>query len=265
MRASRTLNPRTLIQKTLVAQTVVALSLVMMLQAACALGWIKPQVMVSPAIMVSTLWQLLQQGSIAADLYVTLSSVLQALLLAVFVGTAGGTLMHRYARLRAVLQPVVSSWYAIPVFAFYPMLIALLGLNQRPVVAIGTLFAIVAMAANTLDGLDRLPSSLIKSARLMGLSRMRAAFSLMLPAVLPSLMTGFKLAATYAFIGVIAAEFILSTRGLGHAIAFAYNDFDTRTMYALMLLVLILSGTVQMILLFTEQRLLRHQATLGAA
>ena len=43
-----------------------------------------------------------------------------------------------------MLQPVVSSWYAVPVFAFYPMLIAFLGLSQRPVVAIGVLFAVAA-------------------------------------------------------------------------------------------------------------------------
>lgn len=245
------------------ARILLAAALLILLQLACELRWIKPQVMVSPLIMASALWDLLTQGVITADLNATLCSALQALLLAVVLGITGGALMHRYPRLRATLQPVVSSWYAVPVFAFYPMLIAMLGLNQRPVVAIGTLFAVVAMAVNTLDGLDRLPVSLIKSARLLQLSRPRMIFSLVLPAVLPSLMTGFKLAATYAFIGVIAAEFILSTHGLGHAIAYAYNDFDLRTMYALMLLVLILSGTVQLGLLFIERRLLLHHATLG--
>ena len=244
---------------------VFALALVALLHIACELRWIKPQVMVSPLIMGSTLWQLLQQGTMTNDLVTTLSSVLQALSLAVILGMGIGALMHRHGRLRVVLQPVVSSWYAVPVFAFYPMLIALLGLNQRPVVAIGILFAVVAMAVNTLDGLDRLPVSLLKSARLMQLSRQRLIFRLVLPAVLPALVTGFKLAATYAFIGVIAAEFILSTQGLGHAIAYAYNDFDTRTMYALMLLVLMLSGFVQLGLLFLERRLLRHRSTLGGA
>ena len=121
------------------------------------------------------------------------------------------------------------------------------------------------MMINTLNGLDQLPTSLLKSARLMQLSRVNLIFRILLPAALPSLMTGFKLAATYAFIGVIAAEFILSTNGLGHAIAYAYNDFDMRTMYALMLLVLLLSGAVQLILLRMERRLMRHRATLGSA
>ena len=253
------------LSRLLMVQCLFAFAVVALLHIACELRWIKPQVMVSPLIMASTLVHLLKRGTIAADVAATLSSALQALSLAIILGMTGGTLMYRYRRLRDVLQPIVSSWYAVPVFAFYPMLIALLGLNQRPVVAIGTLFAVVAMAVNTLDGLDRLPVSLLKSARLMQLSRARTLFSLVLPAALPALITGFKLAATYAFIGVIAAEFILSTHGLGHAIAYAYNDFDMRTMYALMLLVLILSGAVQLGLLLLERRLLRHRATLGSS
>jgi len=251
------------ISRILVAQICVAVVGVLLLQLACELRWVKPQTLVSPLVMVCTLWGLLTQGKITADLVTTLSSAVQALSLAVVLGMIGGALMHRFGRLRAVLQPVVSSWYAVPVFAFYPMLIALLGLNQRPVVAIGTLFAVVVMAVNTLDGLDRLPVSVVKSARLMHLSSARTVCSLMLRAVLPALITGFKLAATYAFIGVIAAEFILSTQGLGHAIAYAYNDFDMRSMYALMLLVLILSGAVQLMLLLLERRVLLHRATLG--
>lgn len=238
--------------------------LVLLLEILCIQGWIKPQVLVAPDVMVRTLWHLLRQGVLIADLQSTLGSVLQALLLAIGLGTFGGWLMYRFARLRAVLQPLVSSWYAVPVFAFYPVLIAFLGLNQRPVVAIGVLFAVVAVMVNTLNGLDQLPRILLQSAQLMGLSHSGRIFRVMLPAALPALMTGFKLAATYAFIGVIAAEFILSTQGLGHAIAYAYNDFDTRTMYALMLLVLLLSGAVQLTLLRIERRLMLHRSTLGS-
>jgi NitT/TauT family transport system permease protein len=55
------------------------------------------------------------------------------------------------------------------------------------------------------------------------------------------LFTGIKLAFAYAFIGVIASEFILSGQGIGYAIAYAYNNFDNRNMYGLMLLVILLA------------------------
>ena len=68
-----------------------------------------------------------------------------------------------------------------------------------------------------------------------------------------------KLALAYSFIGVIAGEFILSGGGLGYSIAYAYNDFDNQTMYALMMFVLIVVTVVNARAHVWEQRLLRRR------
>jgi NitT/TauT family transport system permease protein len=228
------------------------------------MGWVQSQVMVPPTVMVRTLWKLLHSDAMVADIVITFSEAFQSLVIAVVLGMVLGWLMHRWSRLSDVLYPVLSSWYSIPVFALYPMLIAFMGLNQRPVIAIGVLMAFSAMALNMLHGLQSIPNVLNKSARVMGVRNFAFLLHVQLPAILPSLMTGFKMAATYAFIGVIMAEFILSPRGLGHAISFAYNDFDTRSMYALMLLVIFVSASVQWVLIQIERRVLAHRATLGS-
>jgi NitT/TauT family transport system permease protein len=67
-----------------------------------------------------------------------------------------------------------------------------------------------------------------------------------------------KLAVAYSVIGVVAAEFILATAGVGKRIAFAYNDFDTRTMYALMLLIIVAVMVLNGLLHGWEQRLHRR-------
>lgn len=239
-------------------------SFLFLLELVCQLGWVQSQVMVPPTVMVHTLWKLLHSDAMVADIAVTFGAAFQALVIAVVLGMVLGWLMHRWSRLRDVVYPVMSSWYSIPVFALYPMLIAFMGLNQRPVIAIGVLMAFAAMALNTLRGLQSIQTVLNKSARIMGVSHFSFLLRVQLPAILPSLMTGFKMAATYAFIGVIMAEFILSPRGLGHAISFAYNGFDTRTMYALMLLVILVSASVQWVLIQIERRVLAHRATLGS-
>jgi NitT/TauT family transport system permease protein len=66
-----------------------------------------------------------------------------------------------------------------------------------------------------------------------------------------------KLAVAYAFIGVIASEFILSGAGVGYAIAHAYNDFENRTMYGLMLLVVLAVGAANALLDAATRRLRR--------
>ena len=81
-----------------------------------------------------------------------------------------------------------------------------------------------------------------------------------LPSAAPYLFTGLKLALAYAFIGVIAGEFILSGGGLGFSIAYAYNDFDSQTMYALMMFVLVIAVVMNGALHIWEQRLLKKRA-----
>jgi NitT/TauT family transport system permease protein len=82
---------------------------------------------------------------------------------------------------------------------------------------------------------------------------------LKLPSAAPHLFTGVKLAVSYGFIAVVASEFILAPAGLGHEIAFAYNDFNNRRMYALMLLLLIVATCVNMVLHGLDQRLARRR------
>jgi NitT/TauT family transport system permease protein len=148
----------------------------------------------------------------------------------------------------------------VPTIIFYPVFIVLLGVGSAAIVAIAALLAIVAMIAATLNGLDRIPRVLDRTARVLRLSPLQHVFLVRLPAASPHLFTGARLAVAYAFIGVIASEFILSGGGLGYAIAYAYNDFDNRTMYGLMLLVLIVVGVVNALLGLLDRRL---QSRLG--
>src|SRR6476661_11082209 len=115
------------------------------------------------------------------------------------------------------------------------------------------------MVIATLNGLDRVPRAMTKTALILRLSPARAAWSVTLPAAAPYLFTGLKLALAYSFIGVIAGEFILSGGGLGYSIAYAYNDFDNQTMYALMMFVLVIAVAMNGALHVWEQHMSRKR------
>jgi NitT/TauT family transport system permease protein len=232
-----------------------AAGVVLLLEGLCRAGVIKPLTLIPPSEMAAALGALLASGKATDNIVQTLSTVLAAFLLAVTVGFALGVAVHRLPRLRRALDPLLASYYAVPFFVFYPLFIVLFGMNDRPIIAIGFLFAVVAMLINTLNGLDRIPPVLLKVARMHRMGPIPTALRLMLPAAAPHLFTGVKLAVAYAFIGVIAAEFILAGSGLGYAIAYAYNNFENRTMYALMLFILLLVTAVNMALHAWEQRL----------
>jgi NitT/TauT family transport system permease protein len=223
---------------------VVILGAVGALELACRTGLIDYRVVVPPSEMLVTLLRILASGSINADLARTLSVIAIAVALAVVLGFALGLLVHALPRLRQALDPLFATYYAVPIFIFYPVLVAIFGLSVVPIVLIGVATAIVAMIISTLNGLDRVPRVLTKVARVHRMGRLATALRLQLPAAAPYLFTGIKLAVSYGFIAVIASEFILAPAGLGRTIADAYADFDNRRMYALMLLLLAIATVV---------------------
>ena len=243
---------------TLVRLAVIA-GFVVVIEALCRFGAINPLTLLPPSEMAAHLLALLASGEINEAMAGTFSNVAIAFALSVVVGFAVGVVIHALPRLRRLADPLLASYYAVPFFVFYPLLIAMLGLNRWPLIAIGFAFAVAAMVIAMLNGLDRIPRVLRKVARVHRLGRAEEMFLVILPAAAPHLLAGLKLALAYAFIGVIAGEFILSGGGLGYAIAYAYDAFDNRTMYALMLFVLIVVTAVNAALYVWEQRLLRRR------
>ncbi len=232
---------------------------VAVLEVLCRTGLISRHTMIAPSDMAVALVKLLASGAVNGDIAVTLRNVGAAFVASVVGGFIAGVAIHALPRLRRVLEPLFASYYAVPTFVFYPVLLSVFGMNDMPIIVIGTLFGIVAMIVATINGLDRIPRALVKTAKVLRMSPLAAAIKVQLPAIAPHLFTGVKLAIAYAFIGVIAAEFILSDRGLGYAISYAYNNFDNRKMYALMLFIIIVVATVNAIFRGWELRLARRR------
>jgi NitT/TauT family transport system permease protein len=138
-----------------------------------------------------------------------------------------------------MVDPLLSAYYAVPTFVFYPLLIVVFGVGRTALVVIGAMFGIVAMIINTVLGLDRVPRAVDRTGKVLQLGALRQLVLVRLPAAAPHLVSGIKLAVAYSVIGIVAGEFILATSGIGKRVAFAYDNFDNRTMYGLLLLLLI--------------------------
>ncbi len=205
--------------------------------------------------MAAALWRLLLSGTETENLVATIGRVAAAAGISAVLGLAGGLALHGAPRLRRAIEPVLASWYAIPTVMFYPVLIVLFGVGAASIIAIAVLLAGVAMVSATLSGLDRVPPVLLRTARALRMGRAATALRVRLPSAAPYLFTGLKLVVSYAFIGVIASEFILSGSGIGYAIANAYNNFDNPAMYGLMLLIVLVVTVVNATLQAADDRL----------
>jgi len=225
------------------------------LEALCRFGIIPHAVLIPPSAMAASLWQILRSGEHDGDILFTLRNVVASAVISIALGFCLGMLIHTLPRVRRAVEPLLASYYAVPTFMFYPVFIIVFGVGGAAIIAIAVLLAIVAMITATLNGLDRIPSVLRKTARVFRMSLPARALLLDLPAAAPYLFTGVKLSVAYAFIGVIASEFILSGAGVGYSIAYAYNNFNNRTMYGLMLLVILAAVVINGALDMFDRRL----------
>jgi NitT/TauT family transport system permease protein len=230
-----------------------------LLEALSLTGVIDKFTMQAPHLIVRDLYRMLVSGRMNGAIAKTLTNTVLAFVLALGVGIVTGAFLHRLRGLRDTLDPLFATYYAVPVFAFYPFFIVVFGLGDLPQVLIGFMLGVVAVIVNTLNGLDRVPAVLLKTARIMHLSPIDTALRVTLPSAGPYIVTGVKLAVAYAFIGVIGSEFIMSRGGIGYEISFAYTSFDNATMYPLIVLILLASIAINSGLSAWERRLLSRR------
>ena len=238
----------------LIALALVALELIP------RLGLVNPIALVPLSEMVWQLWLLISDGILGSHIVRTLTSILVAGAGAVVTGIPLGVALWRMERVQMVLQPYMTTYYAIPIFAFYPLFIAVFGLGVWPVIIIAWAWAVVAIILNTVLGLNEVPAVLVKVGRSLRLSPWRMFSRIYFPAAIPYIFTGFKLAASYTVIGVIACEFIQAEAGVGWFVGFSYNNFAIQNMYAAILLILAFAVLVNSLLLRLERRLHGRQA-----
>lgn len=234
----------------------VLLAFVGLLEILCRTGIIDSFTMPPPTRIVQDLAAILVSGKLIPAILKTLSNAAIAFTLAVTSGIVAAVVIHAFRGLRQALDPLFATYYAIPVLAFYPLLIILFGLGEIPQIIIAFMLGVVAVIVNTLNGLDRVPRVLLKTARISRMSPFETAVKVTLPFAAPYVLTGVKLAIAYSLIGIIGSEFIMSKGGMGFEIAFAYANFDNATMYPLILLILIVSIAANILLGIWERNLL---------
>ena len=240
-------------------RVLVIMAAVLLLELLCAIGVIDRITMQPPHLILRDLGRILISGKQNAAILKTMTNASIAFSLALLVGIATAAVLHGYRALRETLDPLFATYYAIPVFAFYPLLIVLFGLGDAPQIGIGFMLGVVAVIVNTLNGLDRVPRVLRKAALIERLGAAEVALKVALPYAAPYVLTGAKFAVAYTLIGIIGAEFIMSRGGMGYEISFAYNNFDNATMYPLIVLILAVSISINTALSWWEKRLLARR------
>ena len=218
-----------------------------------------PTLSVPPSVMFTTMVSVLADGSLVPDVARTATEVGIAYAMALVIGLPLGIVLWRSRLLATAVEPYLLAYYVIPLFAFYPLFIKIFGGGIAPIVAIGVINGVGAIAMNMLVGLREIPRVQLALGRSMMLRPVQTLVHIIVPATVPLAFVGMRLGFIYSLIGVIAAEFILATAGVGYRIAYDYNNFESKTMFAAILFVLIVSIACNQALISIERRLARYR------
>jgi putative hydroxymethylpyrimidine transport system permease protein len=221
-------------------------------QAVVWLTAVPPFILPGPAAVLHTL---VQRGDVILDhAWVTGAEVLLGLLLGTVLGTMSALLMAGVPGASRWLLPVLVASQAIPVFAIAPLLVLWLDYGMTSKVAMATLIIFFPVTAAFYDGLRRTEPDWLALARTMGAGRLATLWHLRVPAALPSLASGLRVAAAIAPIGAVVGEWVGSEAGLGYLMLHANARMQTDLMFAALFVLTV--GA--MVLYFTLNAILKR-------
>jgi NitT/TauT family transport system permease protein len=202
------------------------------------------------------------QGIVSApwfgeDLLVTVTELVLAFGLAATIGIAIAILLTSLPSLRRVSYPYVVLFQVIPSVALAPILISLLGFGMGSKVALGFAIALFPVIVNTMAGIDRVPVNAQRLMTSLLASRVQRLRMLVLPASLPHIFAGLRIAVTLALVGVLVGEFVLATSGLGVRLVEYGYGLKLPHVWSLVIVIALLGIASYLLVVLVERAIVR--------
>lgn len=234
-------------------------TLVLILQWAIAAGLVDEYTIPRPSAIAAALPRLIDEEHVLARLLVTAAETFAAGLLATIIGTAIGAILYRWPLMRRAFEPWVAILAAAPLVLAYPLFLVLFGRSSATVVAIAFASALPPVALQTLTGFAAVRPVLLAVGRSLGMSPAAEFRRILLPAAIPSIFTGLRLALMFGLINVVGVEFLINLGGLGALINDLSERYDLPGTWAAIVLVVLVSASFFLLLDAGERWLQRRR------
>ena len=194
--------------------------------------------------------------------WVHLSESMRAFAAALAIAVALGLLigfwlgLHRFSG--DVLEPTLVALYSIPKITLYPLVLLAFGLGMPAKIAFGAIHGIIPIALFTINALRNIKPILIKAGRVLKLSQPEMIRSVLFPAAVPEIFTGFRVGFSLTLIGTLLGEMFASQRGLGYLLMTAIGLHNVDQIMAVTFLLVVFAAAISTVLL-TVDRWLHHR------
>jgi len=226
-------------------------------QAISSLALLPSYVFPSPAHVGSRLWELAADGSLWPSVRASLVRMALGFSISAALGLLLGLAMGMSETVSTCLKSVFLGLQTLPSAAWVPISLLVFGLSDAAIYFVIVMSSTTAMAIATADGISHIPPVLLRAAQTLGTTRRAMSTRVVLPAALPSIVTGIKLGWTLGWHGVVSAELIKSSVGLGFLLQAGRELNDAAQVIGVMLVTVLIGLTLDRLLFATVERRVR--------
>src|SRR6202142_4184660 len=216
-----------------------------------------------PSAIAVAFWELLRSGELWSALAESLQPFFVGYGLAIVIGVPVGLVIGRFRTAEAALGIYVTAGYAMPLVALVPLLMLWLGLGFKVKVAVVFLMSVFPICINTWVGVASVPKTLIDVGKSFVASDAVILYRIILPATLPYIMAGIRLAVGKAVVAMVTAEFFTTISGLGAVIINSANNFDTATMFVPIIILMLMAVGLNGLIGWVEHKVAPWQAEIA--
>lgn len=244
-------------------QTIVLLALIIFWEVGPSIGLVNPAFFPTFSEVVSSWGRLLISGELFDHFSASIVRSLSGFVLALLIAIPLGLLIGWYPLAKDLLNPTLELFRNTAALALLPVFMLFLGIGETSKIAIVLFACTWPILLNTIAAVRNVDPLLIKSARSMNFSSLKLFVKVILPASVPTMFTGIRLAGTGAILVLIAAEMVGAKEGLGYLITYSQYNFQIPEMYAGILTISLLGLLINQGLLSVEKRLSKWKHAVG--
>ena len=180
-------------------------------------------------------------GEYGHALAVTLYEIAVSMVFACGGGILAGAVVGSLPRPRVPIMPMISSIYAVPLVILYPVFTVWLGIGSESKIAFASLYGFLPTMLSTAAGIQTIDPQLVLAARSMGATLNQRLVRVIIPAAIPTVLSGLRVGGALVIVGVVVSEMLISSAGIGYLISRYRTILDSAHVFAGVLLVLVMA------------------------
>ena len=222
---------------------------------ATSLQWVDPVLLPSPVETGKALWKGMDGGALGHDFVKTVYRTAASTAIAAVIAIPLGIVLGASEKVYRSLEFVIDFFRSTPASAMFPLFLILFGVGDETKISVAAFGAILVILFNVAYGVMNARKTRLLAAKVMGASRLRVLFDVMLLESLPQTFVGLRNGVSLALVIIVVAEmFIGSQDGLGHSVFEAEQLFDMPRMYAAIFAAGVLGYGLNLLFLVVERR-----------